>query len=132
MTRNELIKELECAHQALPKLDLAIAFAIQWRPNEIDYPQSAASFAMHEKKHGYTAAFDHSSWRAEWHIPFYTASLDAARSISSWLLISLSDISAGGLPFAVLGDPSQSPPGQVSGCGATIELSLCIAGIKTK
>ena len=64
-----------------------------------------------------------------WKIPYYTTSFDAARTISNWVLLHLSDIGADGLPYAKLGNPGEST--EVTGIGATIELALCIAGVKT-
>lgn len=61
-----------------------------------------------------------------------TSSIDAARTLSDWVLLTLSDIGADGLPYAVLGDPSQSPSVEVTGIGATPAIALCIAGLKTR
>ncbi len=127
-----LIYELETSLKNNRELDYRIAFVIQWRPNEQDDPKFAKSFALHENAHGYKMAWAaHRFTDQSWKIPYYTTSLDAARSISDWVLIFLGDIGADGLPYAVLGDPSMTPPGEVNGIGATIELALCIAGIKT-
>jgi len=45
--------------------------------------------------------------------PTYLHSLDAARTISTWVLIHASDIGADGLPLVVLGNPATTPAGEV-------------------
>lgn len=71
------------------ELDKAIAFATKFRPDEIH--DRLASFAAHEAKHGYDAAWiAHSPWHLLWDIPQYTASVDDAlalvgRALPGWV-----------------------------------------------
>ena len=67
-----------------------------------------------------------------WHVPNYTTSLDAARSLSNWVLIQASDIAADGLAFVELGDPSRSPSVEVHGIHANLVLAWCVAALKAR
>ncbi len=62
-------------------------------------------------------------------LPYYTSSIDAARSISDWILLTLSDIAADGLAFAELGDPGEILR-TVRGIHSRPTIALCIAGVR--
>ena len=64
-----------------------------------------------------------------WHWPHYTASLDAARTISNWVLITASDIAGDGLAFVRLGNPSKSSSLEASGCHNHLSIAWCIAAL---
>ena len=64
------------------------------------------------------------------HPPPFTTSLDAARSLSDWVLIYASDIGADGLAMVKLGDPGRSPSPEVVGIHASLEIAWCIAALR--
>lgn len=67
------------------------------------------------------------------YIPKYTASLDAARSISDAMLIHASDIGADGLPMVgLVADTSTSPPIEHTGIARTLELAWCAAALRAR
>lgn len=120
MTKDELIAELEQTTSGANdsrKLDIAVADEVFGKGILVADPFSGKETMWYSNNKL---------------IPLrhYTISLDAARSLSNWVLLHLGDIGADGLPYAVLGDPSQTPPKEATGIGATIELALCIAGVK--
>lgn len=69
------------------------------------------------------------------HVPRFTASLDAARTISEWVLLHASDIGADGLALVELGNPTTTPTGLVRGVGYgggqhALVLALCAAALR--
>lgn len=73
--------------------------------------------------------------RLNWfNVPAYTTSLDAAATLSTWMLISASDIEADGLPAVRLGDPSprQGIKEVLGLCGRTLALTWCAAALKAR
>lgn len=88
MTLSELIERLEKATGPDRELDETIAFHAQLRPAAPTpgkiYVESRLreSFDEHERKHDFATAWHaHAPWRADWPIPTYTASLDAALTL---------------------------------------------------
>lgn len=53
--------------------------------------------------------------RADRYVPRYTSSIDAARTLSNWLLVHASDIGADGLPLVRIANPGATPVGEVDG-----------------
>ena len=68
----------------------------------------------------------------EMDVPSFTSNLNDARSISNWLLVYASDIGADGLALATLADPGYSPPLEATGMHSSLEIALCIAGLKAR
>lgn len=65
--------------------------------------------------------------------PHYTTSIDAARSLSNWMLIYASDIGADGLAMVKLGNPSLSSPSlEVYGIHSDLIIAWCIAALKAR
>lgn len=67
-------------------------------------------------------------WDDEEHVPNYTTSLDAAREMSNWLLISASDIGADGIAEVYLGNPKISQI--VHGIHSRLATAWCIASLR--
>lgn len=68
-------------------------------------------------------------WEHE--LPCYTTSVDAAFTLSNWLLISLSDIAADGMIQCELGDPGRNLVA-VSVCARTRALALCASSLRAR
>ena len=121
-----LIEKLEAATEGSRELDLSLDECVaRDEEGRLDLHATIRYFENQNERLPYD------NIGMEW-LPHYTTSLDDARSISDWILLELSDIGADGLPLARLGDPSRSPPVEVSGIGADLILSLCIAGVKAR
>lgn len=128
-----LIEKLETATEGSRKLDEKIAFQLQWRPETV---ASKASFASHERKHDYvTAWIAHAPWRADWPIPSYTTSLDAAMTLIPFdaeghrmctLLECYSDGTGNASVIPFVGEQVWSRK------VATPVLALCIAALKAR
>lgn len=115
MTLTDLIAALEAADGPSRELDAEIANLLglttsYWPGKEWEYR-------------------DGGEWRP---LPAYTTSLDAARSLSDWVLIHAGDISADGLAQVILGNPATTPVGEVEGIHQRLEIAWCIAALKTR
>lgn len=80
-----LLERVERAQGPDRELDTAIAFVTCFRPDEKH--DRLGSFAAHEAKHGYAAAWiAHRPWHGDWSIPVYTTSIDAALALVQLVL----------------------------------------------
>ncbi len=64
------------------------------------------------------------------YIPKYTASFEASRTITNWVLITASDIAADGLAYVKLGDPTQHPVAEADGCHERLSMAMLAASLR--
>ncbi len=121
----DLIAELENAAEGSRELDGEIHFSpgsdLRWLEPEIREYAKRRNISLTEAN----------SLNSGPEIPHYTTSLDAARSLSNWVLVYASDVGADGLALVRLADTG-SPVKEVEGIHNRLEMAWCIAALKAR